>query len=213
MAVHRSAPLDERELFGEYPFLPGAEALVDELSPSLKDVLTDPSYDRSRELGRARVLAAIDDPTGTRALEELARASREERFLSFLYARLLLSAAPSAAPLRRWAVAEAKRSWTRLDAVPTAELLEVARRLGHEFDAVGNDVGLPLPDYLKLATAIREGDFRLVRQGVAHGSVVVARARAARLLQEGIRLGLTQPIDLAADVRTLLTEREAPFLE
>lgn len=212
MAVHRSAPLDERELFGEYPFLPGAESLVEDLSPSLKDVLTDPSYDRARELGRVRVLAAIDDPTGSSALTELGLATREERFLSFLYARLLLSASPTAAPLRRWAVAEAKRSWARLDAAPVAELIEVARRLDHEFDGVGTEVGLRLTDYLKLATAIREGDFRLVRQGVGRGHVVVARARAARLLQEGIRLGLTQPIDLAADVRGLLTEREAEFL-
>jgi DNA primase large subunit len=213
MAVHRTAPLDERELFGEYPFLPGAESLVEELSPSLKEVLTDPSYDRARELGRVRVLAAIDDPTGSNALSELALATREERFLSFLFARLLLSASPNAAPLRRWAVAEAKRSWARLDAAPTPELVEVARRLGHEFDGVGTEIGLRLTDYLKLATAIREGDFRLVRQGVGHGSVVVARARAARLLQEGIRLGLTQPIELAADVRRLLGERESGFLE
>jgi DNA primase large subunit len=213
MAVHRTAPLDERELFGEYPFLPGAESLVEELSPSLKDVLTDPSYDRARELGRARVLAAVDDPTGSSALEELARATREERFLSFLYARLLLSASPGAAPLRRWAVAEAKRSWARLDTAPAAELVEVARRMGHEFDSVGMEVGLRLADYLRLATAIREGDFRLVRQGVGHGRVVVARTRAARLLQEGIRLGLTQPIDLAPEVRALLTERESEFLQ
>ena len=212
MAVRRAAPLDERELFGEYPFLPGAEALVDALSPSLKDLLTDPSYERARELGRARVLAAVDDPTGGSTLEELGRASREERFLSFLYARLLLSASKNAAPLRRWAVAEAKRSWARLDGAPPPELIEVARRLGHEFDAVGTEVGLRLPDYLHLATPIREGDFRLVRQGVGHGSVRVARTRAARLLQEGIRLGLTRPIDLAADVRALLTSQEAEFL-
>ncbi|HXQ93577.1 MAG TPA: hypothetical protein VN864_00175 [Thermoplasmata archaeon] len=213
MAVHRAAPLDERELFGEYPFLPGAESLVEELSPSLKDVLTDPSYDRARELGRVRVLAAIDDPTGSSALEELARATREERFLSFLYARLLLSASRSPAPIRRWAVAEAKRSWARLDNAPTPELIEVARRMGHEFDAVGTEVGLRLTDYLHLATAIREGDFRLIRQGVGHGSVVVARPRAARLLQEGIRIGLTPPIALAPDLLKLLNEREAEFLQ
>jgi len=212
MAVHRTAPLDERGLFAEYPFLPGAASLVDEMSPSLQDVLTDPTFERARELGRARIRAAIDDPTGATALEELARASREERFLSFLYARLVLSAAPGAAPLRRWAVAEAKRSWSRLDSAELDELVEVARRLGHEYDAVGREVGLRLTDYLRLATAIREGDFRLVRQGVAHGSVVVGRPRAARLLQEGIRLGLTQPIDLAPSVRDLLRAREAEFL-
>jgi len=212
MAIRRPAPLDERELLAEHPFLPRAEELVAELAPSLKELLTDPSYARAREIGRARVLAAVDDPTGTRGLEELPRATREERFLSFLYAHLLLSAAATAAPLRRWAVAEAKRSYQRIEGGPVEVLVEVARRLGYEFRSDGASVLVPLADYLRLALAIREAEFRLVHQGVVRGNVEVRRVRAARLLQEGIRVRLTQPIDLAADLRATLREREGEFL-
>lgn len=213
MAVRRSAPVDSRTLRAEHPYLPGAESLVAELSPSLSDLLKDGSYARSRELGRARVLATVDDPTGTRELEELAHASLEERFLSFLYARLLLSAATTPAPLRRWAVAEAKRSYARLEGAPAEELFEVARGLGLGFSAVGDGVAITLSDYLRLASAIREGEFRLVRQSLKHGEVHVTKTRAARLLQEGVRRRLGVPIDLADDLRDRLRADEGPFLE
>ena len=213
MAVRRPSPVDERGLLAEYPFLPGAESLVDDLAPSLKEVLQDGAFSRARELGRARVRAAVDDPTGATGLDEMGHASGEERFLSFLYARLIVSAGRTAAPLRRWAVSEAKRGSGRLERATPEELEEVARRLGFGFRATGEEVRLPLADYLHLATAIREGDFRLVRQAVRDGEVTVRRLRAVRLLQEGIRARLTSPIELAADLRTTLQANEATFLE
>jgi DNA primase large subunit len=213
LAVRRPVPLGERELSAEYPFLPGAERLVAELAPSFKELLSDATYARARELGRARVSAAVDDPTGATALEDLARASPEERFLSFLYARLLLSTASTPAPLRRWAVAEAKRGWNRFGSVPVAELSEIARRLGYPIEPEGSDVTFHLPDYLHLATAIREGEFRLVRQALRGGKVRVSRERAARLLQEGVRVRLTEPLPVADDTREAVSVAEREFLE
>lgn len=212
MAVRRSVALTDRDLWAEYPFLPGAERLVAELALSLAELLEDPAYARARELGRARVSAAVDDPTGASALEDLARASAEERFLSFLYARLLLSSASSKAPLRRWAVAEAKRGWNRFGSVPVAELVEVARRLGYPIEPDTTDVTFRLADYLHLATAIREGEFRLVRQAVRAGKVRVSRERAARLLQEGARIRLTEPLPVDDDVQVALALSEREFL-
>jgi DNA primase large subunit len=213
MAVRRAAPVDERALLAEYPFLPGAEALVQEFSPSLGELLTDPSLGRARELGRARVRAAADDPSVSGGVAELVHATPEERFLSFLFARLLLSAAPTAAPIRRWAVAEAKLSWNRLRSVSPEELCEVAHRLEYSLTPSGSQVAIRLPDYLRLAAPIREGEFRLVRQDVGRGEVLVGRDRAARLLQEGIRTRLAQPLPVADDVRGAFREREAEFYD
>ncbi|MCI4335785.1 MAG: hypothetical protein L3K17_01110 [Thermoplasmata archaeon] len=213
MAVRRSAPVAEAELLAEYPFLPGAESLLAGLTPSLRDLLTDPTYERARLLGRARVRAAADDPTGGTVVEELARAVPAERFLSFYYARLLLSAAPSPAALRRWAVAEAKQSYGRWRTEPLPTLIDISDRLHYPLtEAEGASVALTVPDYLRLATAIREADFRLARQDVADGKVSIARDRAARLLQEAVRLALTAPVPLTDDVVGLLREREAEFL-
>jgi DNA primase large subunit len=214
MAIHRtSTALDERSLFAEYPFLPGAERLVGDLPVSIRELLTDPAYERARGIGRARVLSAADDPRGGAAISELALATREERFLSFLFARIVLSASPTGAGLRRWAVAESKRTSSRLDSAPLDELNEVARRLGFSFEPVGARVTLTLVDYLQLATAIREGEFRLVRQSVAHGRVEVSRERAARLLQEGIRRRLATPRPLGEDIVGVLRKQESELLE
>lgn len=213
MAVRRAAaPVDERSLLAEYPFLPGADTLLDGEAVSVRSLLEEPAFDRARTIGRARILAAADDPRGTRDLDELATASAEVRFLSFLFARLVLSAGPTAAALRRWAVAEAKRSYGRLAAVPVEELTEVARRLGFTLEPVGPGVELALVDYVRLAVPIREGEYRLARQEVVRGRVRIGSVRAARLLQEAVRLRLAQPVPLADDVVRLVRERESELL-
>ncbi len=211
MAVRRSSsPLDERSLFAEYPFLAGAESLLGREAVSVRGLLTEAAYARARSIGRARVLAAADDPRATRDVEELAGAEPDVRYLSFLFAQILLAAAPSPAGLRRWAVAESKRTHGRLSTVPVDELVEVAGRLGFSVEAAGRDrVALPLLDYLRLAVPVREADFRLARQEVDHGRVVVDRVRAARLLQEAVRLHLGVPVPLNEEARGLVREREA----
>jgi len=176
-------------------------------------LLEDSAYEAARVLGRARILAAAEDPRGARDLEELARADADVRFLSFLFARMVLSAAPVVATLRRWAVAEAKRSYARLKQVPVDELSEVARRLGYTLEPQDGAVAFPLVDYVKLAVPIRESEFRLAGQAVRHGLVVVRPVRAARLLQEAVRLRLAVPVPLAPDVVELVRARERELLD
>jgi DNA primase large subunit len=213
MAVHRaSAPLDERSLFAEYPFLPGAETLLGGEAVSVRALLEDNAFAAARTLGRARILAAADDPRGARDLEELARADPFVRLLSFLFARLVLSAAAAPAALRRWAVAEAKRNHGRLLLVPVEELAEVARRIGFSLVPGPDGVEVPLVDYLRLSVPIREAEFRLPRQAVSRGWVTVRPERAARLLQEAVRLRLAEALPLADDVVRDVREREADLL-
>ena len=101
MAIRGSPSVTDAGFFAEYPFLPGAEALAGELADSMRTLLESPTLERARELGRARVRAAVDDPLGSVGIEDLDRADPGERFLSFQYARILLGATKSAAPLRR----------------------------------------------------------------------------------------------------------------
>jgi DNA primase large subunit len=218
MAVRRSAPhLDDTSLYGEYPFLPGAEALLEAQGWTLRSLLEDAAYQEARALGRARILAAADDPRAIRNVAEFSTASPETRYLSFLFARLVLASAPSLAALRRWAVAESKRSSSRLESLTGTEQKEemqaVAAKL-HTDAAPGPDGWeVALVDYVRLAAPIREGDFRLVRQEVRRGSVVVRPQRAARLLEEAIRRTLAEPIPLTEDVVSFIREREAELLD
>ncbi len=213
MAVRRAAALDTRSLFAEYPFLAGAESLLAGERVSVRSLLEDASYARARAIGRARVLAAADDPRASRDLGEIAGAEADVRYLSFLFAQILLAASPSAAPLRRWAVAEAKRAHARLADVPAEELIEVARRLGFAMEVIeGERIAVPLVDYLRLAVPIREADFRLPRQDLDRGRVLIGRVRAARLVQEAIRLRLSLPVPLADDARDAVRGQERETL-
>jgi len=214
MAI-RGAPtrIGEEALLADYPFLPGAEGLLGGEGLSVRALLEEPAYERVRAMGRARIRAAQDDPRGSGGIEELAIARPDERYLSFLYARLVLSAAPTAGALRRWAVAESKRSHERLRAVPAAELEEVARRLGFAFEARPGRVELGVADYVRLATPIREAEFRLATQQLRGGRVAVAPARASRLLEEAVRRALAVPLALRPEVVAAVRAREAELLE
>jgi DNA primase large subunit len=135
------------------------------------------------------------------------------RYLSFLFARLVLSAAPAAGALRRWAVAEAKRAHERLRTVPPAALEEVARRLGFSLAAERSRMAFSVADYVRLATPIREAEFRLASQELRGGHVAVPAARASRLLQEAVRRALSSPLELTPEVVRAVREREAELLE
>jgi len=217
MAVRGAPVVTDRDLWAKYPFLPGAEALIADYSPSLGELLTGPAYARARELGRIRVRAAADDPTGTAAMTELNRADPDERFLSFMYARLLLSVASTTAPARRWAVAEARRAAERLDAARErlpGEFLGVARLLGFPAEPSKGGYRFSLTHYLRLSGGLREPEFRLVHQRLSRGVVDVSPAQAARLLQEGVRLRLSAslPAEVGPDVRNRLEASEVEFL-
>ena len=213
MAPVRPAALDLDGLFAEFPFLPGAEALVEGFGTSVGGLLNDPMYDHARELGRLRIRGAVEDPTAAPGLRELSRSSSAERYLSFQYARLLLATLPAKGALRRWAVAEAKGASGRIRPGPDGTLAEVARRLGFQFEEDADGVRLPIPDYLRLSIPLREAEFRLIAQPVLNGWVRVPPERATRLLQEGIRAALAQPLALEESVRGEIRAREAAFLE
>ncbi len=214
MAVRGPASrLSEEELLADYPFLPGAEAVLGREPLSVRELLEAPGYDRVRAIGRARVLAAQDDPRGETGVAELPAARPDERYLSFLFARLVLAAAPSPAALRRWAVAESKRAHERLRKAAAGELEEVARRLEYTFASEGGRVRVPVAEYVRLATPIREAEFRLARQELSAGSVSVAPVRASRLLEEAVRRTLAVPPPLSPETTRAVREREAELLE
>ncbi len=200
-------------LFADYPFLAGAEALLGREPPSVRELLADPAYEHARMIGRARILAAQDDPRGAKDVEELERARDDERYLSFLFARLVLSAAPGAGALRRWAVAEAKRAHGRLKSVPDVDLEEVAARLGVSLSVEGGHASIPVAEYLRLATPIREAEFRLAAQELGGGRVSVPAERASRLLEEAVRAALAVPLPLAPEVIRTIRDGQAELLE
>ncbi len=196
---------------------PGAESLLEDPSWTVRSLFVDRRYDPARVLGRARILAAADDPRAVRQVTEFGDATPQVRYLSFLFARVSLACAPSFAALRRWAVAESKRSSARLESLgdpeQEEEILAVSARLQVEMSLDADGFAIPLVDYVRLAAPIREADFRLVRQDVRRGRVVVRPSRAARLLEEAIRRRLAEPVPLAEDVVRFVRDQESELFD
>jgi len=220
MAVRGTPPLVPPAIFARYPFLPGAEAVLEGLGVTLGELLSDPAYAPVRDLGRQRVERGSLDPGQSEAGLSLPRGQGEEQVLSFLYARLLVSWPEEPVLARRWCVAEAKGAWGRLQATgpDPGELVLVADRLGFDLKVPSGEKGglvsFSLPDYVHLAAPIREADFRLIHQKVYRGRVQVDIGRAARLLQEGFRLRLLElvPVRLEPQLREALGRSEGDFL-
>lgn len=215
------------ELSARYPFLPGASRVLGDLAPSLLDLVTDPVYDPVRHLAREELIASLlprstaAAPSGAEETDTFARARPEERVLSFLYARLLVAAAPSAQKVaRRWCDGVARRAGDEMarDDVPDSELSTLAETLELEFSPLPGGrhrFTFALPSYVSLSASLRDERFRLARQDLKEGEVEVERELAVELLQEGIReylLDSMASLRLEPELETSLKDHEEEVL-
>jgi DNA primase large subunit len=222
MAVRGSPSVSISRLATRYPFLPGAEEVVASVIPSLKEIVEDPLYAEARQMARVGVKRAAEEPSSPGPTPAEEGGSEETAFLSFQYARILLAMPhlPQAL-IRRWCLYQAKSAWREFGRpdIDPSELVEIAEMLGMRArvveGAARDKIAFSLPAYVHMATPVREVDFRLARQDVQDGEVLVLRDRAARLLQEGVRLHLISlpPLHLQPAVVDLVTSREGEFLQ
>jgi DNA primase large subunit len=221
MAVRGSQTVASSRLASRYPFLPGAEDALLPVAPSLRELVESPLYAEARDMARGSLTQAARDPATPLPATETAGALGEMRYLSFQYARILLSVPglPQAL-VRRWCLYEAKSAWyDLLGETGTADMVHVAQLLGLSASAVEGSttqrIAFSFPSYVHMASSVREAGFRLSSQEVREGMVVVGRERAARLIQEGIRLYLLgmPSIKLHPAVVELVSAREGDFLK
>jgi DNA primase large subunit len=198
------------------------EEVIASLNPSFREIVEDPLYDEARQMAKVGVKRAAEEPSNPGPTPAQQGSSGETAFLSFQYARILLAMPhlPQAL-VRRWCLYQAKSAWDefRQADIDATELVEIAGMLGMRgriLEGAGRErIAFSLPAYVHMATPIREVDFRLSRQELQRGEVVVLRDRAARLLQEGVRLHLLSlpPIHLQPALVDLVTKREGEFLQ
>ena len=215
--------MTDAALVARYPFLPGASELLSELKPSLEELVTDPTYETVRHLAREEVLSALSPGRGEGAPGSAAfdAARPEERVLSFLYARMLVAAAPSTQKVaRRWCDGVARRAGDEMARaeVPDTELSTLAETLELEFSPLPggrHHFAFSLPSYVSLSAALRDERFRLARQDLKEGDVEVERGLAVELLQEGIReylLDSMASLRLEPELETSLKDHEEEVL-
>lgn len=226
MAVRGSAALT---YLARYPFLPGGEELLGSAgSPSLSELVTgEHLYDARESSKRSIEQSAVDPSSPDPKTEDAATLLPSSRYLAFQYSRILLAmpGVPRALE-RRWCLHVAKDAWNTLGAravrqgadaeAKSRELCFIAERLG--FTVVLSDpsqLSFSIPSYVRMAAPIREEAYRLAAQrGFGKGKVSVDLGRAARLLQEGVRLYLLSlpGLDLKPALIDLVKKREGEFL-
>lgn len=174
-----------------YPFLPQAAGFIEREGPALEDLLSERVYSPARLRGRARVLAAVEEAELPAVTLSPASPAREllEDLLSYVYARILVSAMNDPYVVRRHALAEAVRVGGFLAREDDAGAVEAAAGvLGLTFESDGDGhYRAHFTDYLKNAVHLKDLEWKLVRQPLSKGQVRMEAKTAARLLQEGLR--------------------------
>ncbi len=216
--------MELREL-AYFPFTRAAAEFVRSRGPTLEALLRDIAYAEARALGleRARAaLASVELPTPA------CRSEREclNELLTYVCARMVVSAAASPHLVRRYALAEAKRAGRLMLGEPLEALLSIASELEVPASAApeggpgarpAGELLLHFSHYLRLTAGI--SGWKLVNRPVARGLVRLSREELCRVLEEALRRRFERelPLELpqevlevfGEDARALKTEAEA----
>jgi len=202
-----------------YPFLPQAADYAAEHGPSLEELLGDRAWASARRRGLDRVRAAIDDPEAPTPPLSRATPPREglETLLAYVYARVAVSALEEAYVVRRHALFEAVRVRRFLEAEDDETLVMAAAAdvgMTIEVESQGH-WRMHFTDFLQHAVHLKDMDWKLVRQQLDRGDLVLPTRKVARLVQEGLRRRIADelPKPVPDELRALLGEALDPLLE
>ncbi|MGQ9582619.1 MAG: DNA primase regulatory subunit PriL [Thermoplasmatota archaeon] len=204
----------EPRALASYPFLREAAEFVRSRGPTLDALLHDIAYGEVRALGVERVRAAL--VSGELPLPAC-RSDREclNELLTYVCARMVVSAAASPHLIRRYALAEAKRAGRMMRGEPLELLLSIAAELevpvsvAPEGAAGARPAGgllLHFSRYLRLTAGI--SGWKLVNRPVAHGQVHLSGEDLCRVLEEALRRRFERelPLELPDEVRDAFGE-------
>ncbi|HUR68297.1 MAG TPA: DNA primase large subunit PriL [Candidatus Thermoplasmatota archaeon] len=201
-----------------YPFLPEAAEHVAKEGPALEDLLTDKVYARARAAGRERLRLALEDaalPAPPLTRDSPPRELLED-LLSYVYARILVSAVGDAYVVRRHALAEAVRVRDYLMKEERPEnLAAAARTVDLAFEAQEGDYVAHFTDFLKHSVHLKDAEWKLVSQRLSHGNVIMSAHVASRLVQEALRRRIETelPKRLSDEVALAVEPDAAPIRE
>jgi len=216
------------ELGAMFPFLQEGRDAVKTYGVTIEDLVSGRSWEPARKRGLARTDAALsgeelDDRTSTGKDDLLL-----EEVLSYLYARILVSAVNDPYLTKKFCLAEAKRLEKRLKRLNTQEagaegasgeelspgVRRVLEHLGVNFKEFADGrVGLHFTDYLKFASLIGDKNWVLATQDIDRGVVRLTREKAFRVLEEAYRYKLNSELPMpVSEVLFQRIERDAERL-
>ena len=204
----------------KYPFVEDAVPYIQKYGFTLDLLGTDPDMHVFIDTAMKRIRVAANGGV----YESLPDTSNNRHILhetlSFLVAVILLKLCGMQTLVRRFALAEARRAEKNLEVdlrVYPAEKFELAKRLiGDLFSVniqrIGDDLLVPVQDYLIHAANFHEREWNLVNRRVSKGQVYLARHEAVRLLRREMDSYIQEKIR-SAKIPTMQTGFEAPVAE
>lgn len=207
--------MDSRDL-ALYPFVSEASEYVGGLGFSPEKLLSSRALDSARMRGKERVIQSL-----TGEIEKPSPSASEEgkiltELLSYPFARILVSCIDDQFLIRKYALAEAKAAYRLLK----TQQPEFLQELGLDFqinaetyeNVESHDIlfDLHFTDYIKLATTLKDLNWKLVNRKMKAGHVRISKEEFARLLQEAIRSRIQNALPLS--IPEEISEACTPYL-
>lgn len=180
------------DLISKYPFLRKSKEYVASLSLSLLDMQKHPLYSAGINLGKQRVLDALN---GRINLDLSSRISKELAVLSYAIARILVNLTGNRMIISRYAETEAEYAYKFLINDKKEFVDKIKRDLGLGM----NNNKIKFQDYLRLSSnlAKHNPDWKLSTRILDSGLVKLNENDSPALLKEAIRLRILEPVNLS----------------
>ena len=172
-----------------YPFLPTASSILEDVD--LDSLLDDYFYAEARALAINRL-----ETSATRGVIELEGPPINDEtdiVLGYVISRLVLAATDNQALINYVALSEAFRAETYLSSETDEDLVEIVNTLGVvNVKLKGNKFSMNFIDYVRAASKLREGNWKLSNRGVNKGIVELERETLIRLMRNVIQQHLEE---------------------
>jgi len=172
-----------------YPFLPTASAILEGVN--LDSLLDDYFYAEARALAINRL-----ETSATRGIIDIEGPPTNDEtdiVLGYVISRLVLAATDNQALVNYVALSEALRAEAHLSSETDEDLVEFVNNLGVvKVELDGSNFNMNFVDYVRAASKLREGDWKLSNRGVSNGVVTLDRRTLIRLMREVIRQHLEE---------------------
>jgi DNA primase large subunit len=181
--------------FARYPFVRGASEFVKRSKVELEDLLSHSAFSQARMRGKKRVLDAIEKAS----IDDNSMVTEEDRLqevLSYPMARILVSCVGDGFLIRRYALAEAKTAYDRMQTEKVETLMEIAEELGVEATLVEDVPSMHFTDFLRFTSGLRSKEWKLVNTEVKKGMVSLPKVKFARVLEQALHDRIEEELPL-----------------
>jgi DNA primase large subunit len=194
----------------KYPFLKESQDYIKNEGPTFTELINNIAFQSAWAMGKQRLMEAIDkgeilDHGFSSEVESLIE------LLSYITARILVSCVNDDYLVKRYALAEAVRTYKRLQDEKVQFVMEVAVELdfklkNYNLDSItfdlnnnGGLIKVHFTDYLQYAAQMRSPDWKLINRDLEEGYVPVNSRELARMIQEYLRRKNELELPVAVD--------------